>query len=152
MNSKFASKVFLKLLRNQNTRRLAFASAAVAGAAIAADTIFNNNTKDDFSMPHLRKEIKIPDKNTSVDGTETSSFGDIYDYIVCGSGPGAAAWLRTTLKAKPDARILFLERGPYCKTDILTESNPIRCFIDSFRIIADYNHGVMQVTSTDFIP
>eukprot|EP01051_Picozoa_sp_SAG22_P034148 SAG22_NODE_15337_length_351_cov_0.809524_1_plen_53_part_10 len=44
-----------------------------------------------------------------------------YDFIVCGSGPAAAAWLRSTLHHVPGARVLLLEKGPYCKTDVLTE-------------------------------
>lgn len=67
-----------------------------------------------------------------------------YDYIVCGSGPSASAWVHTTLKRKPGTRILVLERGPYCKTDILTERNPIRLLLDSKRVIAEYEHGVCQ--------
>ena len=122
-------------------KRVVGASCMLVGASLAydcyKDLIFKDG-KSDLSSLHLRKE---KDNHTS----------SMYDYIVCGSGPGAAAWLRTTLKAKPDARILLLERGPYCKTDILTESNPIRCFIDSIRIVADYNHGVMQVIFAMFI-
>ena len=130
-------------------KRAVFASSVVTGATVAfiaygEDTIFNKQ-KRDFSTRALREEIKLSDEKTVADKAETTSLGGIYDYIVCGSGPGAAAWLRTMLKAKPNARVLLLERGPYCKTDILTESNPIRCFVDSTRIIADYNHGVMQV-------
>lgn len=67
-----------------------------------------------------------------------------YDYILCGSGPGAAAWLRSTLQAAPQSRVLLLERGPYCKTDVLTERNPFRLLRDSDRIVTSYNHGVMQ--------
>ncbi len=67
-----------------------------------------------------------------------------YDYIVCGSGPGAAAWLRSTLRHSPQSRILLLERGPYCKTDVLTEPNPFRLLRDSKRIVSAYSHNVMQ--------
>ena len=67
-----------------------------------------------------------------------------YDYIVCGSGPGAAAWLRSTLRHSPQSRILLLERGPYCKTDVLTEPNPFRLLRDSKRIVSSYRHNVMQ--------
>lgn len=67
-----------------------------------------------------------------------------FDYILCGSGPAAAGWLRTTLKHDPHARILLLERGPYCKTDVLTERNPLRLLLHSRLVLATYNHGVMQ--------
>jgi choline dehydrogenase len=67
-----------------------------------------------------------------------------FDYILCGSGPGAAAWLRSTLRHAPQSRVLLLERGPYCKTDVLTEPNPFRLLRDSKRVVAGYNHSVMQ--------
>eukprot|EP01043_Picozoa_sp_COSAG02_P001698 COSAG02_NODE_36_length_48934_cov_144.851029_23_plen_544_part_00 len=67
-----------------------------------------------------------------------------YDVIVCGSGPGAAAWLRSALRHAPRSRILLLERGPYCKTDVLTETNPLTLLRDSRRVVARYEHGVMQ--------
>lgn len=127
------------------------APSVVVGATVAfvgyeTDNIFFKG-KNDFLIRGLSEEIKI-DEKTAADKAEPTPINGMYDYIVCGSGPGAAAWLRTTLKAKPNARILLLERGPYCKTDILTESNPVRCFLDSKRIIAEYNHGVMQVAIT----
>ena len=68
----------------------------------------------------------------------------MYDFILCGSGPGAAAWLRSTLRHAPTARILLLERGPYCTTDVLTERNPLRLLRDTDRVVASYSHGVMQ--------
>jgi hypothetical protein len=67
-----------------------------------------------------------------------------YDYILVGSGPGAAGWLHTTLCTSPHARILLLERGPDCQTDILTERNPFTLLRDSARVVASYAHGVMQ--------
>jgi choline dehydrogenase len=67
-----------------------------------------------------------------------------YDFIVCGAGPGAAAWVRSTLRTSPGARILLLERGPYCKTDILTETNPLKVLIDSRRVVKEYQHSVVQ--------
>ena len=67
-----------------------------------------------------------------------------YDFIVCGAGPSAAAWLRSTLRQSPGARILLLERGPYCKTDILTEKNPFKLLKDTPRILAKYQHDVVQ--------
>ena len=68
----------------------------------------------------------------------------IYDFILCGSGPGAAAWLRSTLRHAPTARILLLERGPYCTADVLTEWNPLRLLRDTDRVVASYSHSVMQ--------
>ena len=68
----------------------------------------------------------------------------MYDFVVVGSGPSAAAWVRSALKFAPGARILMLERGPYCKTDLLTERNPLKVFRDSQRIVKEYAHGVMQ--------
>ena len=69
----------------------------------------------------------------------------MYDFILCGSGPAAAAWLRSTLRHAPGARILLMERGPYSKTDVLTERNPFRALRASKQLLASYNHGVMQV-------
>ena len=68
----------------------------------------------------------------------------LYDYIVCGGGPSASAFLRTALKKRPGAKVLLIERGPYCKTDILTDSNPFKVLLDSRRIIREYEHGVMS--------
>ena len=127
----------------KNALKLLGASCVVAGTTLAYKTM-TKSTKADFSP--LLGQISPNSTGVTEPGGNLGEMPDPYDYIVCGSGPGAAAWLRTTLKSRPDARILLLERGPYCKTDILTESNPIRCLIDSMRTVADYNHGVMQVT------
>ena len=51
----------------------------------------------------------------------------LYDFIVVGTGPAAASWVRTALTKQPKAQILMVERGPYCKTDLLTEKNPFKC-------------------------
>ena len=67
-----------------------------------------------------------------------------YDYIVVGSGPGASSWVRTTMTHSPSSKVLMLERGPYCKTDVLTETNPFTVLSASQRIVANYAHGVMQ--------
>ena len=68
-----------------------------------------------------------------------------YDYVVVGSGPGASAWLHYTLTNSPSPpKILLLERGPFSKVDVLTEPNPFKVLSASKRIIANYNHGVMQ--------
>eukprot|EP00854_Cymbomonas_tetramitiformis_P008545 gene8545-10142_t len=89
-----------------------------------------------FSTRPLDREVPA-----TTSGSATPSR---YDYILCGSGPGAAAWLRSTLHEAPTARILMLERGPYCKTDVLTEGNLVRLYLDSNRMIANYSHGVKQ--------
>jgi choline dehydrogenase-like flavoprotein len=68
----------------------------------------------------------------------------LYDFIVVGSGPSAAAWVRSALRAAPESKILLVERGPYCKTDLLTERNPLTVLRDSRRVVAKYEHGVMQ--------
>ena len=67
-----------------------------------------------------------------------------YDFIVVGSGPGAAAWVRGCLRRAPRSRILLLERGPFCKTDVLTERNPLTLLRDSRRVVAGYAHEVKQ--------
>ena len=41
-------------------------------------------------------------------------------------------------------KILMLERGPFSKIDVLTESNPFKVLSASKKIVANYNHGVMQ--------
>ena len=69
---------------------------------------------------------------------ERPGTADHYDFIVVGSGPGAAGWLDATLSATPHARILLLERGPDCQTDILTERNPLTLLRDSARVVAEY--------------
>jgi choline dehydrogenase-like flavoprotein len=38
----------------------------------------------------------------------------------------------------------LLERGPYCKTDILTEKNPFKVLSDSRRVVKEYQHEVVQ--------
>ena len=68
----------------------------------------------------------------------------LYDFIVVGSGPSAAAWVRSVLRAAPESKVLLVERGPYCKTDLLTERNPLTVLRDSRRVVAKYEHGVMQ--------
>ena len=73
-----------------------------------------------------------------------SRGGRVYDFIVVGSGPGAAAWLRSALRHAPDARFLLLERGPYCKTDVLTERNPFKALSASRRLMVNYEHSVIQ--------
>ena len=40
----------------------------------------------------------------------------LYDFIVVGSGPGAAAFCRSVLRRVPGARVLMLEAGPFNKT------------------------------------
>ena len=38
----------------------------------------------------------------------------------------------------------MIERGSYCKTDILTEKNPFKVLRDSRHMIREHNHEVMQ--------
>ena len=52
--------------------------------------------------------------------------------------------MHATLSKRPTARVLLLERGPYCKTDVLTERNPLTLLRDATRVVARYEHGVMQ--------
>eukprot|EP01048_Picozoa_sp_COSAG05_P004771 COSAG05_NODE_269_length_12494_cov_9.329326_3_plen_551_part_00 len=68
----------------------------------------------------------------------------VYDFVVVGSGPSAASWVRSALREAPTSKILLLERGPYCKTDLLTERNPLKLLRDSKRVVKDYQHGVVQ--------
>ena len=123
-------------------------SSVVAVSAAAAVSfgceVASKNSPTDFSPDHPKHLIPQASTKTQRRKKTDRDMPDLHDYIVCGSGPGASAWVRTTLKAKPDARILVLERGPYCKTDILTERQPFRLAIDTNRMVAHYEHGVMQ--------
>jgi len=67
-----------------------------------------------------------------------------YDFIVCGSGPGGAACVRGLLRGAPTARIAMLERGPWSKTDLLSEHNPVKAWLGSRAVVADYAHDVVQ--------
>ena len=67
-----------------------------------------------------------------------------YDFIVVGSGPAAASWVRTALKRAPNSRILMMERGVYSKVDILTEANPLKLMKATKDMLKMHNHEVMQ--------
>jgi len=69
----------------------------------------------------------------------------VWDYVLVGTGPGAAAWLKTTMqRTGGQTSVLIIERGPYCKTDILTEMNPIEALRASRTMVKEYEHEVMQ--------
>ena len=72
----------------------------------------------------------------------------LYDLILVGSGPGAAAYCRSMLRRNPGIRVLMLEAGPYNKTDILTDPNPFKVWAASGGgergMVKEYEHNVMQ--------
>jgi hypothetical protein len=68
----------------------------------------------------------------------------VFDYVLIGTGPGSSSWLRSILKRNKNARIAILEKGPYDKTDVLTESNPFAALKASRTMVKEYEHEVMQ--------
>lgn len=74
-----------------------------------------------------------------------ASTKKVWDFVLVGTGPGSAGWLRQIMKkTNGGAKILILEKGPYCKTDILTEMNPFEALRASKVMVEEYEHEVMQ--------
>ena len=83
-------------------------------------------------------------KFTDIELLSKVGMKKVFDYVLVGTGPGSSSWLRSILKRNKNARIAILEKGPFDKTDVLTERNPIKALRASRTMVKEYEHEVMQ--------